>query len=133
MARKPLARFRRLVAIRRAPSRWWYLPFLLVMGAMALLALGEGLPGGADYLVVFLVLSVQTARPTALGWWATLGAWFGVCFAEPLYARIAYEISGFTPTFLFAWGVVPLILLWLIRPRERRPSASVNDMGPPHA
>ena len=38
-----------------------------------------------------------------------------------LYDRFAYDINGYTITFLLLWGLAPLTLLWLIRPRPARP------------
>ena len=114
-----LEKLRPLVVMRPVPSRWLYLPFLLVMGCLAMGALGEGYPGGGDYLALSLIFLVQTYRPTVLGWWAAEAGWFSVCFVEFLYARIAHHTPGFTPAFLLVWGVLPLVLLWLIRPRAK--------------
>ena len=118
---------RLLVAYQSRPSRWWYLPFLLVEGGLGLLALGEGYPGSWFYLTVALVFLAQTKRPTVLGWWATLVAWFASEFIQPLYDRLVFHIPGYTITFFLLWGLAPLVLLWFIRPRPPR-AASTADV-----
>ena len=108
-----------LVTRRSRPSRWWYLPFLLVQGALAFFALAAGLPGKWDYLALSMIFLAQTVRPTVLGWWGALLGWFSLNFLMDLHDRLAYGIPGFTAGYLVVWGVLPLIPLWLIRPRRK--------------
>lgn len=122
-----------LVAKHPHPSRYWYLPFLVVEGGLAFFAITGGMPGGYYYLAVALVFLVQTIRPTILGWYATMAAWFAGEFLEPLHDRLAYDISGYTPAYLIGWGLVPLVWLYLIRPRLKAvPEAhDVKESHPP--
>jgi hypothetical protein len=117
-------RLRLLVAYQTRPSRWWYLPFFLVQGGLGLVnTVGEYRnPWGWPLLAVALIYLVQTMWPSVLGWWAAMVAWFAAQFVVPLYDRFAYDIPGYTVTFLLLWGLAPLVLLWLIRPRPPRPA-----------
>lgn len=111
-----------LLAERRVPSRWWYLPFLMIQGGLAFLALAEGMPGGRPYLALSIILLLQTLRPTFLGSTLAMLGWFLVWFALPVYASLAY-MYPFTMGFLILWGLVPIALLWLIRPRAEFPGS----------
>lgn len=63
---------------------------------------------------------------TLLGWWAAMTAWFASEFLQPLYDRLMYHIPDFTISFLLLWGLAPLVLLWLIRPRPARAASAAE-------
>ena len=117
-------RLRLLVAYQTRPSRWWYLPFFLVLGGLGLAnTIGEyRQPWGWTILAAALIFLVQMMWPSVLGSWAAMVAWFATQFVAPLHDRFAYDISGYTSTFLLLWGLAPLVLLWLIRPRSPKPA-----------
>lgn len=110
-------KLRELVVLRPVPSRWWYLPFLLLEGGLAFFALAGGLPGGYTYLALSLIFLAQTSWPSILGWWAAFGGWFSIEFLLPLHDRLVYGIPGFSPGFLIGWGLLPLVFLYFVRPR----------------
>lgn len=111
-----------LAAYQTRPSRWWYLPFFLVQGGLGLVnTVGEyRVPWGWTYLAVALIYLFQMMWPSVLGWWGAMAAWLAAQLVAPLYDRFAYDINGYTITFLLLWGLAPLTLLWLIRPRPAR-------------
>jgi hypothetical protein len=112
------AALRYLLALRPNPSRWWYLPFALASGVVGFLALGEGLNDALPYAVLLLILMAQILRPTFAGWSAALITWAVLCFVWPLYSRLVDHLSNFNVVFLICWGFLPLVALWLLRPRR---------------
>jgi hypothetical protein len=109
-----------LTTVRPVPSRSFYLPYLLIIGSLGFLALGESLRDALPYIVLFGIFLTQFMRPSVLGWLASIAGWFVVCFLAPLYARIVDNIAGFTNVVLFVWGVAPLLILILLRPKVPR-------------
>jgi hypothetical protein len=109
---------RSAIAPRMVPNRWWYAPFLFGVGLIGILAMHNGLGDAWPYLVLILVFSGQTLRPTVLGWWCAVFSWLLLCFLSPLYSRVVDGMSNFTIEFLLLWGIVPLIALVLLRPRR---------------
>jgi len=110
--------FRSLLTIRPNPSRWWYLPFALASGVVGFLALGEGLNDALPYAVLLLIFMAQILRPTFVGWSAAVITWALLCFVWPLYSRLVDHLSNFNAIFLICWGFLPLVALWLLRPRK---------------
>ena len=112
-------RLYRLISFRRKATRWIYIPYAVVVAAMLTMGLVMGEPPGsltANFMVL-LILVIQAFRPTILGWTAIVVSWFCIGFLGLLYARIFLGIWEFNNWVLVLVGILPLVPLFLLRPR----------------
>lgn len=112
-------RFARLIERRRKATRWIYIPYAAVLAAALVMGLVMGEPPSSlvTNMIVLLILIVQTIRPTILGWTAIVVSWFCIGFLGLLYARIFMGIWEFNNWVLLLVGLLPLVPLFLLRPR----------------
>jgi hypothetical protein len=97
------------------------LPFLLAAGVLSVWAMADsGWTDARPYVVFVVVFLVQVARPTLLGWAVSFLGWFWFGFFDCLYMRFALHRAEYTLIFIFWWGLFPLILMYLIRPRRNK-------------
>jgi len=111
------------VLVERRPGRNpdWYILFAVVAGGLGLWAMGdaESFAVAWPYLTLGVVFLAQLLYPTFLGWGIGTAGWFCVCFVWPLYDRIANHVVAYSLVFLSLWGAMPILALWLLRPRAR--------------
>ena len=116
--------FQSAVQRRLSPERWCYLPFLIASCTLSIWGMADS--GWADtwpYVILSFVFLVQLIRPTLLGWWVAISTWVWIGIINCLYMRLALGRSEFTAGFILLWGVGPLVLLYLVRPRSRQAGA----------
>jgi hypothetical protein len=104
---------------RLSPERWWYLRFLIASGTLSIWEIADS--GWADtwpYVILSIVFLVQFIRPTWLGWWVAVLIWVWIGILECLYLRFALHRPEFSAGFIVLWGMGPLVLLYLVRPRS---------------
>lgn len=104
---------------RLAPDRWWYLPFLIASCTLSIWGMADS--GWTDtwpYVILSVVFLVQLIRPTWLGWWVAASVWVWIGIINCLYLRLALHNYEISVGFIVLWGVGPLVLLYLVRPRS---------------
>jgi hypothetical protein len=98
--------------------RWIYGPFALALMIIIALGLNEGLPAVWPYVVLLPIFIVQLAWPTKNGWLLACIAWGVFGFGIFTYHRFVNQMIEFGLWFLILWGVVPLVLLIVARPKR---------------
>jgi hypothetical protein len=98
-------------------------PFILVLLVIIVLGAHEGVGAIWPYIPLLLIFSVQFARPTIAGWWLTEVSWVLLALGVPAYYRFVLGRSEFNNWFLLLWGMLPLVVLWLLGRRKQKKGA----------
>lgn len=112
---------------RQGGRRWINLLFIIVLSVILFWGLhDEPLLALWPYVVLLIVFLFQCVWPTVLGWLFSIVSWLGIAFGYFLFERVVYGVKGFTPGFLFIWGILPAVLLCFFKPRSPEDSTEVK-------